>query len=115
VLREQLGKRIHLTDPERRRLARLGKAVGRKALGQLASIASPDTILRWCRESVTRKCDGSNNRERDNGRLEAGERCDLGALNGLDDTQCRRDCTDCGDSIVDPGESCDLGPLNGSP
>jgi hypothetical protein len=46
VLREKLGGRIRLTDSELRRLARLGKAVGRKALGQIACIASPDTILR---------------------------------------------------------------------
>jgi hypothetical protein len=62
VLREKLGGRIRLTDSERRRLARLGKAVGRKALGQLVCIASPDTILRWYRELVARTYDGSKTR-----------------------------------------------------
>jgi hypothetical protein len=32
VLREKVGGRLRLTDPERRRLARLGKDLGRKAL-----------------------------------------------------------------------------------
>src|SRR5581483_10063998 len=49
-------------DSERRRLARLGKADRRKALGQLACITSPDTILRWYRELVARKYDGSKKR-----------------------------------------------------
>jgi len=45
VLKEQLGgKRLVLTDNQRRRLARLGKALGRKILCQIASIVTPDTI-----------------------------------------------------------------------
>ena len=40
VLLERLGK-VRLTDPERRRLARIGKVVGRKGLGEVASIATP--------------------------------------------------------------------------
>ena len=47
ILREKLGGRIRLTDPERRRLARIGYELGRKELRNIASIASPDTILRW--------------------------------------------------------------------
>jgi transposase InsO family protein len=62
VLLEQLGGKVRLTDPERRRLARLGKLIGRKALGEVASIATPDTILRWYRELVARKYDGSARR-----------------------------------------------------
>ena len=51
VLREQLdGRRLRLTDAQRRRLAVKGKAIGRKALGEVASIVTPDTILRWYRE-----------------------------------------------------------------
>ena len=61
VLLERLGK-VRLTDPERRRLARIGKVVGRKALGEVASLATPDTILRWYRELVARKYDGSSKR-----------------------------------------------------
>jgi len=47
LLREKVGGHVRLTDPERCRLARLGKLLGRKALREVASIASPDTILRW--------------------------------------------------------------------
>ena len=63
VLREQLnGRRIRLTDAQRRRLARKGKAIGRKRLGELRSYFHPDTILRWYRELVARKYDGSRSR-----------------------------------------------------
>ena len=46
VPREKLGKgRILLNDEQRRRLAMKGKALGRKALRELAAIVTPDTIL----------------------------------------------------------------------
>ena len=46
LLRERLwGKRIRFTDAEWARLARRAKAVGRKALLQLDTIVSPDTLL----------------------------------------------------------------------
>ncbi len=48
ILRKKLkGKRIRFTDDERRRLAVKGKALGRSVLNQVASIVTPDTILRW--------------------------------------------------------------------
>ena len=48
VLKEQLGrKRLRLTDAQRRRLAVRGKAIGRRALTEVASLVTPDTILRW--------------------------------------------------------------------
>src|SRR5262249_42180163 len=50
VLLEKLGGRVRLTDRERRRLGKLGHELGRKALREVACIASPDTILRWYRE-----------------------------------------------------------------
>jgi len=60
ALLERLGKhRLRLTDGERRRLAKLGKALGRKALREVATLATPDTILRWYRELVAAKYDGS--------------------------------------------------------
>jgi transposase InsO family protein len=60
ALLERLGKhRLRLTDRERRRLAKLGKALGRKALQQVATIATPDTILRWYRELVAATYDGN--------------------------------------------------------
>ena len=63
ALRERLGKcRLQLTDRERRRPAKLGKLLGRKVLQEVATIATPDTILRWYRELVAAKYDGSKKR-----------------------------------------------------
>ena len=60
VLKElQGGKRILLNDDQRRRLAVKGKALGRKRLGGLGSLVTPDTILGWYRRLVARKYDGS--------------------------------------------------------
>ena len=54
VLRERLGgKKLRLTVAERRRLAVLGKQMGRKALAKVATIARPETILRWYSASTT--------------------------------------------------------------
>jgi hypothetical protein len=48
VLKAQLrGRRLHLTDPERRRLAALPHPLGRTHLQEVATIATPDTLLRW--------------------------------------------------------------------
>ena len=63
ILREQLGSRsLRLNDAQRRRLAVRGKRLGRRALSQLASIVTPDTILRWYRELIAKKYDGSARR-----------------------------------------------------
>jgi transposase InsO family protein len=63
VLREQLGgRRPRLTDDQRRRLAVKGKALGRKLLLEVAGIVTPDTILRWYRQLIARKYDGSRQR-----------------------------------------------------
>ncbi len=60
VLREQVGKkRILLTDDQRRRLAVQGKELGRKGLESISTLFTPDTILRWHRELIARKYDGS--------------------------------------------------------
>ena len=39
-----------------------GKPLGRKLLADVASLATPETILRWYREQVAAKCDGSRTR-----------------------------------------------------
>ncbi len=55
IFREQLGKkRLWLTDDQRRRLAVLGKTLGRKALQEWGPIVTPDTIMRWYRKLVVR-------------------------------------------------------------
>ena len=63
ILREQVGKkRLRLTNLQRRRLAEKAKVVGRKALRDLARIVTPDTLLRWQRELIAKKYDGSEQR-----------------------------------------------------
>ena len=47
VLKARLeGQRLRLDDSERRRLAELGHRLGRRVLGQVATIVTPDTIAR---------------------------------------------------------------------
>jgi hypothetical protein len=58
ALLKKLGKkRILLTDDQRRILAVKGKSIGRKALRELTTIVTPDTILRiehsWPRSGTT--------------------------------------------------------------
>jgi putative transposase len=63
VLREQLGgKRLRFTDDQRRRLAAKAKSIGRARLLAFASIAQPDTLLRWYRQLIAKKYDGSERR-----------------------------------------------------
>jgi transposase InsO family protein len=64
VLREQLGgRRLRFTDAQRRRLATKGRAIGRRALDQLAGLVTPDTILRWYRQLIAKKYDGTSQRQ----------------------------------------------------
>src|SRR6478672_5565576 len=63
VLREQLGdRRLRLTDDQRRRLAARAKGLGRKVLAELATIVTPETLLRWHRRLIAQKYDGSGHR-----------------------------------------------------
>ena len=48
------GQRLRFDDRERRRLAELGHRLGRRLLAQVATIVTPDTILRWHRKLVAR-------------------------------------------------------------
>ena len=65
VLREKVGKkRILLNDDQRRRLAVKGRLLGRTLLQKVATIVTPDTILRWHRRLVARKWDYSNRRKK---------------------------------------------------
>ena len=56
VLKAQLhGRRLRLDDSQRRRLAVIGQRLGRRILADIATIVTPDTILRWHRELIVRK------------------------------------------------------------
>lgn len=64
VLEEKPGtKRILLDDNQRRRLAVKGKTPGRKPLGKIGTLFTPDTILRRHRMPVARKWDYSQPRK----------------------------------------------------
>jgi transposase InsO family protein len=56
LLRRQLGgRRLRLTDDDRRRLALRAFRVGRRTLREVATIVTPDTLLRWHRQLIARK------------------------------------------------------------
>jgi hypothetical protein len=60
VLREQLdGRRLRLTDDQRRRLAAKAKKLGRKILAEVATIVTPETLLAWHRKLIAQKYDGT--------------------------------------------------------
>jgi transposase InsO family protein len=63
VLKAHLGgRRLRLTDTERRRLAALAHPLGRKRLKEVATLATPDTLLRWYQRLIAQKFDGSTPR-----------------------------------------------------
>ena len=60
VLREQLGgRRLRFTDDQRRRLAVKGRIPGRRVLDELGGLVTPETILRWYRDLIAKKYDGT--------------------------------------------------------
>lgn len=60
VLKAQLGgRRLRLTNTERRRLAALAHPLGRKRLQEVATLVTPDTLLRWYKRLIAQKFDGS--------------------------------------------------------
>lgn len=65
VFKEQLrkkGGRIRFTDKQRCLLAAKAKDLGRRGLRVLDTIVTPDTLLRWHRELIAKKYDGSSRR-----------------------------------------------------
>ena len=63
VLRNQIQKRILLTDHERRTLADKAIVLG-KLMADTVTIVQPGTILKWYRRLVAKKFDGSRFRKR---------------------------------------------------
>jgi putative transposase len=56
LLRRQLGgRRLRLTDDDRRHLAVRAYRLGRRPLREIATIVTADTLLRWHRQLVARK------------------------------------------------------------
>jgi transposase len=63
ILKAQLGgRRLRLTDTERRRLAALAHPIGRTRLKEIATMATPDTLMRWYHRLIAQKFDGSRHR-----------------------------------------------------
>ena len=63
LLRERLkGRGLRFSDAERALLARKARAVVRKALFELGTIVTPDTLSRWHRQLIARKFDFSHRR-----------------------------------------------------
>ena len=59
VLKEQFsGKVPRLNDDQRRRLAAKAKLLGRRALNSVATIVTPDTLMRWQYVQVRLACSG---------------------------------------------------------
>jgi len=62
ILKAQLQGRLRLSNTERATLGEIGHRLGRKALGEVATAAPPDTILGWYRRLGARKFDDSGAR-----------------------------------------------------
>jgi putative transposase len=64
ILKAQLrGRPLRLPDAERRRLAALAHPLGRTRLQEVATIATPETLLRWYQRLIAEKFDGSTCRQ----------------------------------------------------
>jgi putative transposase len=55
ILRQQINGRVRLTNSERKELAEMGAKLDKKALAQIATIATPDTVLAWHRKFADQK------------------------------------------------------------
>ena len=63
VLREHIDKkRIPFSDEQRSRLARKAKKIAFGKLGEIASLVTPETLMRWHRRFVAAKYDSSSRR-----------------------------------------------------
>ena len=55
ILRNQIEGQVRLTGRERLELAELGAKLGKEALEDIATVATPDTILAWHRKFADQK------------------------------------------------------------
>ena len=59
VFGQQLqGRRLHLSDNDRRRLAPEARFLGRRVLEEVAIRVTPDTLLAWSRNLIAHSCPG---------------------------------------------------------
>ena len=63
ILRAQTKGRLLLSRSEKATWAEIAHRLRRKALADIASAAKPDTLFRWYRELIAKKCDGSKCRK----------------------------------------------------
>ena len=63
ILRAKIKGRLLLSDSEKITLADIGHRLGRRALTDVAAAAKPETLLRWYRELIAKKFDGSKYRK----------------------------------------------------
>lgn len=63
IFRAKIEGRLLLSDSEKTTLAEVAHRLGRKALADVAASAKPDTLLRWYRELIAKKFDGSKFRK----------------------------------------------------
>src|SRR6266403_5804262 len=64
ILRGQIKDRLMLSEGEKATLAEIAHRLGRKALGDVAATAKPETILGWYRKLIANKFEGSKSRRR---------------------------------------------------
>src|ERR1700682_5357176 len=60
IMKAQLKGRLKLSEAERGALGEIGYRLGGKVLGEIATVARPDTILRWYRKLIARMSGPSN-------------------------------------------------------
>ncbi|HEY7494634.1 MAG TPA: hypothetical protein VIH59_26480 [Candidatus Tectomicrobia bacterium] len=54
---------MRLSNGERKTLAEIGKKLSKQALGEIATIVKPNTIVAWHRKLIAQKFDGSQQRK----------------------------------------------------
>ena len=59
ILRQQISGRMQLRDSDRHILAKIGKKLSKKALEEIATVATSNTILAWHRKFIDQKGDTS--------------------------------------------------------
>ncbi len=68
ILRSRIEGRPFLTRQEKARLGRIGREIGARGLKGLSYIVTPKTVMRWYRELIAQKFDGSAKRRKPRGR-----------------------------------------------